>query len=304
MKKHLRNLLFFTVFIISACQTGQLKKDAAIGYTFQNPDASLVLPSILHEISGLSYVDPTTLICIQDEKGILFLYDISEDKITSQIEFYSDGDYEGIAKVYDTIYVLRSDGTLFEISDYMSDWRKVTSYQTAIPSKDNEGLCYDRENNRLLIACKEITGRGELSKDKRYVYAFDLLSKNIIEKPVFSFDINMLKEFSADNNITLPLKRETGESRLVPDIKFQTSGIAIHPVTRSLYLLSAVDFLLFVFDRNGKISAITRLNRGLYNQPEGITFMENGDMFISNEGYGKGPGTLRRLNYHPENTGP
>jgi hypothetical protein len=42
------------------------------------------------------------------------------------------------------------------------------------------------------------------------------------------------------------------------------------------------------------------LNMGLFNQPEGITFMENGDLLISNEGQGKGPATLRRFGFNPE----
>jgi uncharacterized protein YjiK len=301
MKSHLPILLFFAVIVFSACQTGQLKKDPVTGYAFQNPDASVVLPGILQEISGLSCVDSNTVICIQDEKGILFLYNLSEKKIIKQIKFYSDGDYEGIAKVQDTIYVLRSDGTIFEISDYISDNFEVTLYSTDIPSKDNEGLCYDQENNRLLIACKEITGKGELTKDERYVFAFDLYAKKLVDEPSFSFNIKLLKKFASNKNISLPLIREPKGSGYVPDIKFQISGIAIHPITKSMYLLSAVDYLLFVFEKDGNISTIIRLNAGLYNQPEGITFMENGDLLISNEGRGRGPGTLRRINRHFEN---
>jgi hypothetical protein len=40
-----------------------------------------------------------------------------------------------------------------------------------------------------------------------------------------------------------------------------------------------------------------RLNPDLFNQPEGITFMKNGDLFISNEGKKKSP-TLVRFNYN------
>jgi hypothetical protein len=39
-----------------------------------------------------------------------------------------------------------------------------------------------------------------------------------------------------------------------------------------------------------------KLNPELFNQPEGIAFLNNGDMLISNEG-GPGNATLLRFNY-------
>jgi uncharacterized protein YjiK len=81
-----------------------------------------------------------------------------------------------------------------------------------------------------------------------------------------------------------------------PNIKFQVSAIGIHPVTGSLYVLSGPERLLFVFDMQGRILFLERLSGDLFKQPEGITFMKNGDMFISNEGKQKAP-TLVRFNY-------
>jgi hypothetical protein len=47
---------------------------------------------------------------------------------------------------------------------------------------------------------------------------------------------------------------------------------------------------------NGTIDSMERLDKDLFAQPEGITFMENGDMLISNEG-AKGIPTIVRFNY-------
>jgi uncharacterized protein YjiK len=299
MKRCLLLISAILALILSACKTGPGNFDKISGYNFNSPDASVILPDVLHEISGLTYIDSTIFACIQDEKGILFFYDMAKNKISSQLKFFSKGDYEGIARVKDTIYVLRSDGTLYEISDYKSDSVIVTPYPTNVPSKDNEGLCYDSENNRLLIACKENTGKGDLSKDKRYVFGFDLISKSLVEEPLFSFDIQTLKEYAKNHNINLPLKEKKKGSLPEPVIRFRASAISIHPVTDKIYVLSAEDYLLFIFKRSGNIDQMVKLNAGLFNQPEGITFLENGDMLISNEGQGKGPASLRRLNYHP-----
>ena len=288
------------IIILSGCKTSQPKNQRTGGYNFKSPDAAIVLPDILHEISGITFLDSNTLVCVQDENGILFFYDIAKKGVISQKDFSGKGDYEGIARVEDTIYVLRSDGFLFEIADFKSDNQTITSYDTDIPSKDNEGLCFDREQNRLLIACKEKTGKGDLKKDNRYIFGFDLSSKKLTGEPVFTFDVDGLKEFAKANNIELPLKNAKKGLAVEPDLKFHASGIAIHPLTGRIYLLSADDRLLFIFDKSGIVEQIIRLNPALFLQPEGITFLENGDMLISTEGAGRGPAGLIRYNYKPE----
>jgi hypothetical protein len=61
-------------------------------------------------------------------------------------------------------------------------------------------------------------------------------------------------------------------------------------------LLSAADYLLFVFNIDGSIENIETLNPVIFNKAEGITFFENCDMLITNEGQDKKP-TLLRFNY-------
>ena len=300
MKVRLIAIVASVIIILSGCKTSLPKTQRIAGYNFKSPDAAIVLPDLLHEVSGITFLDSNTLACVQDENGILFFYDLRKKGITSQKGFSGKGDYEGITRVEDTIYVLRSDGTLYEIADFKSENATVTTFDTDIPSKDNEGLCFDRESNRLLIACKEKTGKGDLSKDNRYIFGFDLSSKKLTEDPVFTFDVDGLKEFAKANNIELPLRNAKKGLAVEPDLKFHASGIAIHPLTGRIYLLSADDHLLFIFDKSGIVGQIIRLNPALFYQPEGITFLENGDMLISSEGAGRGPAGLIRFNYQAE----
>ena len=67
-----------------------------------------------------------------------------------------------------SIFILRSDGTLFEISNYTSNALNVISYPTEIKASNNEGLCYDKIMNRLLIARKNKLAKGKNYKNKRY----------------------------------------------------------------------------------------------------------------------------------------
>ncbi len=117
---------------------------------------------------------------------------------------------------------------------------------------------------------------------------------SIQRSAVFSFDITTIKAFAQEKKLNLPVrdKKKGGE----PIIKFFTSAIAIHPITKKLYLLSAADHMLFIFDSVGNLEHIEILNPKMFNKAEGITFFENGDMLITNEAQGKKP-TLLRFNY-------
>jgi uncharacterized protein YjiK len=128
------------------------------------------------------------------------------------------------------------------------------------------------------------------------LYGFDLGSKKLIKGAVLRLDIKMIERFAIENNIRVPVKGKKGEEKK-PDIKLKISAISIHPISGRLYVLSGTERLLLVFDMNGNIEYLVRLDKDLFPQPEGITFMKNGDMFISNEGR-HAEATLIRFNYN------
>lgn len=290
------SLLFFLLHFFSCQNVQPDQKMKNPGYDFSKPDQTLILPDTLHEISGLTMLDHSTVGCVQDENGIVFIYDVVNNQIKKQLSFHLDGDYEGIARVGKTLYVLRSDGNLFEISDYEAPDFKLNVFVTGIPVSNNEGLCFDEANKRLLIGCKSKPGKGPEFKNQRVVYGFDLQTKELSKKPVFDFNIKTIRKFAAENGIQLPVKtKKDGESN-ESVIKFSTSAVAIHPITGKLFLLSSTDPLLFVFDMEGNIEYMELLDPKMFNKAEGITFFQNGDLLISNEGQNKKP-TLLRFNY-------
>jgi hypothetical protein len=277
--------------------TKKVVQVSSIGYNLSAPDKVSVLPQILMEISDITEVDASSIACIEDEQETVFNHDINKNQLIKQYSFGYKGDYEGLARADKTLYILRSDGQISEITNYESTRYARTTYSTGIPWKDNEGMCFDQKNNRLLIAPKEIPGKDSGYKNKRLIYGFSLSSKKLIKEPVFIFDLSVLNKFALDNKIKVPVKGKKGEKE-EPDIKLEISSIGIHPVTGNLFVLSGAEKLLFVFDMKGNIKFLQRLESDLFRQPEGITFMKNGDMFISNEGRKKAP-TLVRFNYKP-----
>lgn len=274
-----------------------LTKDTiGLSYNFDVPASSLVLPPVLHEISGLAIIDTSTIACIQDENGILFFYDIKNNAIKQQFTFGLNGDYEGITRVKNTLYVLRSDGVLFEITNYQSGKLKVKTYGTGIPATNNEGLCYDSLNNCLLIGAKGKINKDAINKDKRFIYAFSLATKTLSKEPVFSFNTVTINAFAKSRGIVLPTKQTKNGKFPERGFKLNTSEIAIHPVTGELYVLSAIDHCLFIFNMNGGIEKVEPLNSILFNKAEGLSFFPNGDLLVSNEGQMNKP-TLLRFNY-------
>jgi len=296
-KMSMKKIIFLSIIMIS-CASTYTNSEKIIGYNLRKPDLSLIMPDTLREVSGLAIIDSSTFVCIQDENGILFFYDSENNKIKNQFTFHINGDYEGITKVDNSVYILRSDGLLFEIANYLDSNSKITSYQTGIPANNNEGLCYDKNNHRLLIACKGKIGKGPEFKDKRVIYGFDLTDKTLTKEPVYNFDIQNIKEFAIRNKLDLPTKtrKKKGQEISEPFIKFRTSAICIHPKTKQLFLLSASDYLLFIYDTNGTLIHLEQLNPKIFNKAEGISFFDNGDMLITNEGQDKRP-TVLRFNY-------
>lgn len=259
-------------------------------YDLSQPTSRNKLPDDLLEVSGLTDLDNNTLACVQDEDGIIFIYDLNQENVARQFKFAGAGDYEGISRAGNTLYVLRSDSKIFEINRYQTSDPVVTSYDTDLPVKESEGLGLDAANNRLLIAGKT-KPKGDDYEGKKVVYGFDLTSKRVSAAPVLSF---------SEDVIVRAMQREGGKKvskKDEDDVSINPSAIAVHPLTDQLFVLSSKDHLLYVFNRINEVKGIYQLSKKDFAQPKGITFLDNGDMFISNEGK-KGPPTLLRFNFN------
>lgn len=265
---------------------------SSIPYNLKQDKQTIILPKELHEVSGLTIIDSKTLACVQDEDGIVFFYDLDKQQVIREVDFAGPGDYEGIAQVGKDLYILRSDGMLFQIHRFAKDKPRVDSIATGIPNKNNEGLCFDRENKRLLIGSKSKM-EGDAYKNLRTIYAFDYQKRQLAPTPLYTYDIAAIKEFAKKNNIQLPTKESTKNPlKQKVALKFKLSDIYIHPTSHLLYVLSAADYYLFVFDQQGQIQHLEVLDPVKFNKAEGIAIMPNGDLYISNEGQSGDPKIL------------
>jgi uncharacterized protein YjiK len=240
-------------------------------YQLTEPDKSWNLPNSLVEISGVSFIDNQRLACVQDEKGIIFIFNLKAGEVESEIEFGDDGDYEDIEIIESDAWILKSNGTLYKVNDYLkkaeSDVKKFT---TALSGKnDAEGLAYDPFSKNLLIACKEhpFVDEKEGSGFKA-IYSFNPETKLMDLKPFLLIKMDTINYYKGD-------------------FTFAPSGIAIQPATGNMFILGSVGKLLLVLSRKGEMLAMINLSSKIFRQPEGICFSPDGTLYISNEGAGR-----------------
>lgn len=284
--------VFCLILLCASCaaQTNNITQ----GYNLSKPAAFYILPDTLYEISGLTDVDANRIGCVQDEKGMIFLYNLVNARIDTGYTFYFDGDYEGITRVGNDMFVLRSDGKLFRVTNYMlGQFALRDSFATGIPITNNEGLCFDEKNNTLLIAAKGRMKASKDARDLRFVYAFSLDSLKTKPAAAFTIDINDVAAAMKNKGIAVSHTVKKNGTVRYDALKFMPSSIAIHPRTNHVFILSAVDRLLVILNRNGAIEDVAQLDAVLFPKPEGITFLPNGDMLIANEGNGGKPNLMR-----------
>ena len=231
------------------------------------------MPVELNEISGVSWISENKIACIQDEDGIVYIYNLSSELIEKQINFSKSGDFEGVAALDSTLYVMESNGLLFEISNYLSDSFETKQYKTPFSGKNNlESLVADSINNQILFTVKDNDPNSESYKG---IYAFNVESKSIEELPIVKIPL--------DNPIFKPKKVDDDIENIS---NFFPSDIAINPTNGNYYILEGKNPQLLIMDKMGKPLKIHKLHPESFPQPEGLTFSPDGTLYISNEGKG------------------
>ncbi|PWJ41836.1 SdiA-regulated domain-containing protein [Sediminitomix flava] len=290
VKKGIIHLLLFLVSILLINCNKLNKKDdqsvqepknmtSKIGYDLSKENALYHMPVDLMELSGMTYWKEETILCVNDEKGKIYGFNLEQDGLVFLHSFDKDGDYEGIAHKEENIYVIRSDGKLYSFD---MQFNKVKKYDLPFTDEnDIEGLCFHPDSNSLFIALKgDSNVKGEKKKKYHAIYEWSLKSKNLQEhKPVIKIKDKELKQFV--------------------DYKgnFMPSGIAMHPYTHDIYIISHRAKLLIVYDPKFNLKEVIRLDKKLLKQPESITFMPNADLLIGSEGDHKQPAVILRFKY-------
>jgi hypothetical protein len=275
-------------FFMIGCGSDFSKREATSSsfslYRLHAPDEVYFLPQVLKEVSGIHLVDDYRMACVQDEKGIVFVFNMKNRKIEQHHPFWKNGDYEDVVVDGKTAYVLKSNGTIYELSNYLSKHSKMQKMGTPLcKGNDVEGMTLINRNE-LWLACKGDAGICEKKDGIKAVYAFSLATKKLNKHAVIEVVVDSLH----------------GRTSLKRLRSFSPSGIALHPITGDVYLTSSQGRLLVILSKEGSLLYALPLDHPKMTQPEGICFAPNGDLYISNEGKG-GAGNIMFFKYRNGN---
>ncbi len=246
--------LFVSSFLLFSCipDKNTEKKQEHLSSDRYQPVQKWILPSVLDEISGLTYYNNNQIAGVNDEQGLIFIYDLDSSKVTKTIKFNKGGDYEGIAYSAPIFHIIRSDGKLFE---YNEKTKKLKSSDLPFTKKnDIEGLCY--ENDSTLLLCLKGNG-GKNGEKKKY-------------QGVYRYNINT--------------KKTTIAYKFKSDKKVGFSGISVNTKSKQVFMLSHKTTQLFIFPISSEVIVNPiDLDVSIFHQPEGICFDKEGNLYISNE---------------------
>jgi uncharacterized protein YjiK len=136
-------------------------------------------------------------------------------------------------------------------------------YKTGLTStNDVEGLCYDPLTNTLLLACKNYPGIG--LKQSRAIYSFDIEEKKLSSEPAYVINLLELNnQFNAHD--------------------FSPSAIEYQRKSDSFFILSSDVKSIIKISRSGEVIDFAHLESRNHRQPEGLSFLNDGTMIISDE---------------------
>lgn len=244
-------------------------------YFFQGEKTEWIMPKELDEISGIAFLDEHTLACVQDEKGIIFLYDLQKSEITQRIAFSGKGDYEGIALKGKNAYIVTGDGVLYEVANFLSEEPEVNLYSLSLPNEaESEAICYDSRSDRLLLAFKDHK-KDEINPG---LFTFDLKSKTFTDTAVIEVDFRspVLRKKDRDHYKKL----------------WEPADLTVDPTSGKIFMIDAINGNLMQLSREGKLEKLGSVDHKTIHHPEGIAIAKDGSIYLCNDGNNDGKGKI------------
>ena len=262
-------LVFAGITILFGCKPAIKSANAQpADYDFTKAE-KFNMPESLLEISGIAFnaYDPETIYAIQDEEGRLFSLKWGIKKATS-IKFGPRGDYEDLAILNNQVYVLKSSGDIYsfpldmelgDVSDSTAQWDDF------LPKAEYESLYADEAAHVLYVLTK--SGGKKKKNTLGYKINVDKTTKQL----------GTITEFSVDQDAieAMGYKLKSG---------LKVSALSQHPKSKEWYILSSAEKLLVVAKPDWQIKMVYDLDASTFNQPEGIAFDKDLNLYISSEG--------------------
>lgn len=273
------------VITIFACKPAADKYSWPQGYDFNAPE-KFIMPGSLLEISGISFYQGNgkVVYSVQDEDGLLFKQNWGDTKQTN-VKFASGGDYEDVAILNETVFILKSSGTIlsFPLAETSAEkTEKVREWKNILPKGEYEALYADQDNQTLYALCKNCNVDKKSKDATGYALTYDPKSDVLAISADFKIRGEQVEAFG--HSIKSGLR---------------ASALAKNPQTGEWYILSSVHKLLVIANPDWTIKEVHALNPAFFLQPEGIAFDNEFNLYISNEGDEISAGNILKFKYTP-----
>jgi hypothetical protein len=252
------------------------------GYDLLKPE-KFNMPESLLEISGITFFNGSSdmLYAEEDESGRVYYLKLG-DKQAKYVHFGKKGDYEDLGICNGQMVVLRSDGALFTFpfSQVKSAEVEARKQDALLPEGEYEGMYADEKSKSLYVLCKHCADDKTTKASSGYILSIQT-NGNIKQTGTFTVDVRTIEKL-------------TGQKK----VSFRPSALTKNQATNEWYILSSVNKMLVVADASWMIKAVYPLNSA-FNQPEGITFDGQQNLYISNEGSKTSMGNVLKFKYNP-----
>ncbi len=276
--------LLISFFAISCISKNEKSVAGPQGYDLSKPK-KYSMPDNLQEVSGIAFNkgDSSFVYAQQDEDGKLFKLPIGT-KDETKTKFAEKGDYEDVSIINNWAVLLKSNGDLytFPLSETKnSETANVHENFGLVAKGEYEGMYADEASGQVYVLCKNCKEDKNTKSTSGYVLTFGN-DGTLKSKGSFKIDASQMDNLSGKKKGT-----------------FHPSALAIHPITKEWYVVSSVNKALVVLDSKWKVKSVFHLSANTFNQPEGIAFDKDGNLYISNEGSETQVGNILRFDYKP-----
>lgn len=289
MRTRIENLFMLIalagILVSFACKHKEAGTSKLPGYDLEQPD-KFIMPDQLLEISGIAFhnFNADTVFSIQDEDGTVFKQQWGE-KRQSGTRFNSKGDYEDVGIMRETLFVLKSNGSIytFPFSDVrQEETTTVKEFEKILPKGEYESLYVSDADSKVYVLCKNCKVDAKKNTATGYILDFQAEAQELKQSGTFTIDLKAIGK--SGNEVKGGLK---------------ASALGRNPATKEWYIVSSVNKMLVVTGPDWSVKRVHHLDSGTFNQPEGIAFDKNQNLYISNEGDEISNGNIHKFRYQP-----
>ncbi|HUQ84604.1 MAG TPA: SdiA-regulated domain-containing protein [Gemmatimonadaceae bacterium] len=227
--------------------------------------ARWIMPRALDELSGITLTSDGRLLAHGDERAQVSEIDYRRGVVLKQFVVGNPtikADLEGIATANGNVFLLASNGTLYEFREGGNGQRVdyITSDTRLGKECEFEGLAFDASINSLLLACKNVELKNQ--KDSLLIYRWKLQGGS-----------DRLTKLTVPLRSILPA---IGEKDLHP------SDITVDPKSGNYVIIASIEKAMVEITPSGEVVFARKLI-GHHDQPEAVAITKDGILIIGDE---------------------